>query len=178
MIRKIIQTPNQILNKTSDTITTDEIGTSELNQLITDMQDTLSHQPIGAGISAVQVGVTKRVFITKIKPFGSMSNSPYIGTTVFINPEIVKESKIQVIMEEGCLSIGKGNMFGEVERPKEVELKWLDQKGNIKQDKFDEFMARVILHEMDHLEGILFTSKVIGELETIEQVRAKRRKNS
>lgn len=152
----IIKAPNWKLNEKCVPV----LGFGEeTKELIQNLIDTLeaAKNPEGAGLSAPQIGVLNRVFVVK-KP---VKNTKNFTNLVLVNPVITKTSNETNIDWEGCLSID--NIYGQVERPKKVRLISYDEKGNIIKVDASGFLARVIQHEMDHLNGILFTSKVIGK---------------
>ena len=119
-----------------------------LRKLMDDMIETMHDAP-GVGISAIQVGVAKRVIVIDIAREGEPS-----APLRLVNPEIVWVSDEQVMAEEGCLSLP--DQFVELRRPGEVKLGQLDADGVEQEIDAEGLLARCILHEMDHLEGILF----------------------
>ena len=141
----LILSPNPILKKKS--ILVEKID-KELQLFLDDMLETMYHEE-GAGIAAVQVGVLKRIFILDInKNEEEQERNPIF----FINPEITKISEEESEYNEGCLSFpGARSMLA---RPKIVKIKYLDYDGNKQEMEADNFMARGILHENDHLNGI------------------------
>lgn len=145
-IRMVRQDGDEILRKKSKEVK--EI-TDKVRELIEDMKETMKEHG-GCGLAAVQVGVLKRIIIVSPK-----EEEMY----VFVNPKIVKMSKELVGEMEGCLSVD--GYRGKVERPKSIELEAFDE--NMKPIKLmaEDFFARIICHEVDHLEGILYTDKVI-----------------
>jgi len=125
--------------------------------LIGDMLETMYHAN-GVGLAAVQVGVLKRVVVIDVSEDG---DSPII----LINPEIVDKSGSQT-GDEGCLSVpGKS---GVVTRANHVKVKAFNEKMELFELEGDELLARAIQHEVDHLDGILYTSKVEGPIKTAE----------
>ncbi|MEK6734058.1 MAG: peptide deformylase [Pseudomonadota bacterium] len=138
-------TPNPILKMKSSPV---EKIDKELQSLLDDMLETMYYED-GAGIAAVQVGVLKRIFILDIdKREDKQLNNPIF----FINPEITFLSEEESTYNEGCLSFPGARAL--IPRPAIVKVKYLDYDGNAKESEFDEFMARGILHENDHLNGI------------------------
>ena len=126
-------------------------------QLIGDMLETMYHEN-GVGLAAVQVGVLKRVVVIDVSEEG---NSPII----LVNPEIIDKSGSQT-GDEGCLSVpGKS---GVVTRANHVKVKAFNEKMELFELEGDELLARAIQHEVDHLDGILYTSKVEGPIKTSE----------
>lgn len=120
----------------------------EIQELITDLTNVVKATN-GVGLSAVQIGVLSRVFVTN---FGTQLK-------VFINPEFLFKSQDEVILEEeGCLSIP--NVFAKVFRSANITIKYYDTDGNEQIETFEGDMSRIIQHEMDHLDGILFIDRL------------------
>ncbi len=125
---------------------------AKLKKLALDMAETMVEAK-GLGIAAPQVGVNARVCIVIL---GYNSKNPV--TLQMVNPEIVELSSENALDEEGCLSLPK--QFAKVERPKEIVVKFQDLKGVFKQLRLSDLDARVVLHEIDHLNGVLFIDLV------------------
>lgn len=123
-----------------------------LRKLVEDMNDTMVKAK-GVGIAAPQVGVDARVFLVVL---GADGKNPL--TIPMVNPEITWFSEEAEIEEEGCLSLPK--QFGKVERPVEVIVEFQDLKGSAKSLKLKKLDARVVQHELDHLNGVLFIDKL------------------
>ena len=127
-----------------------------LQRLAEDMLETMrdSH---GVGLAAPQVGLPIRLFVAEVPE--DMEDEPHAGESyVFVNPKIIKVGHEKVAREEGCLSIP--GIYGEVWRPEEVVVRAQDARGRSFRLRARGFLARVILHEYDHLEGILFVDRV------------------
>jgi len=156
---QIITVPNPVLTQKAKKVT--EFN-QNLKTLINDLKQTLNTSKVpGAGLACPQIGISKRIFIVKkffIDPAGTETHVDI----VFINPEIIAISKNTNLMFEGCLSIP--NTYGQVERAKKMTIKYQDEKGELKKIKADDYFARVIQHENDHINGVLFTSKVKGKI--------------
>ena len=135
----------------------------DLKLLIKDMYETMYHAS-GVGLAAPQIGNGIRLFIIDTSAFDNEefeSNSGFKTKSVkktFINPEIINESGDLKLFEEGCLSIP--NIRENINRKSEIKIKYQDENFNIHEDSFDGIVARVIQHEYDHLEGVLFTDKI------------------
>ncbi len=126
--------------------------TAHIQELIDDMFDTM-YDANGVGLAAPQVGVLRRIVVIDVT-----GEDPY----VLINPEII-ETQGEQETYEGCLSVpGK---IGVVKRPAYVKAKALDRNMEEFVIEGEELLARAICHELDHLDGIMYTSKVEGELE-------------
>lgn len=165
-IKPILKYPNPVLTTPCKKA---GIGKST-KQIIQNLKDSLDNaKPIGAGLAAPQIGVSSQVFIAR--KFLKDPNQELLRNNaenemhedfVFINPKIISFSEQKEIDWEGCLSIP--NTYGKIERSKKVKIKAQNEKGERIQITASGLFGRIIQHEMDHLNGILFTSKVIGEL--------------
>jgi len=113
--------------------------------LINKMKKVLSFTENGVGLSASQIGITKKVFV--IRPIIKDKE-----IKVFINPEIVEIGKTIALMTEGCLSYP--DFFVDIERPTKIKLKYYDEKFVERIEDFSDYIARIIQHEQDHLLGI------------------------
>ncbi|MDD2807777.1 MAG: peptide deformylase [Patescibacteria group bacterium] len=138
--------PEPILRSQAKTLTTEELRSQEIQQLILDMGQTMQ-QADGVGLAAPQVGKSISLAVINTED----------GNLVLINPKISYKSWRQELGEEGCLSIPK--VFGLVKRSIKIKITALDQTG--KKIKFTAtgMFARVIQHEIDHLNGVLFIDK-------------------
>ena len=143
--RNILKYPQdeQTLRKVSKPV---EMFDARLCELIDDLKNTMYHAK-GAGLSAIQVGVLKRVCVVD-------TGKRYLE---FINPKITKQSGVNKIKEEGCLSIP--DEWAEVIRPNKVTVEFFDRFGNKQTDTFIGYEAKAICHECDHLDGILFIDR-------------------
>ena len=142
-IRNVVTEGDEILRKRCR-----EVGevTDRIKMTLQDMLETMREQ-YGVGIAAPQVGIMRRMFIAEPEP----------GRVYYmINPEILEQSGSQ-IDDEGCLSVP--GMIGTVERPQKIKIQAMDLNGEIQVYEFEDFDARVMCHEYDHLEGILYIDK-------------------
>ena len=166
-IRNLRFENDEILRKRSREI---EVIDDRIRQLAEDMMDTM-HEYDGVGLAAPQVGILKRIIVIDLYE----KDTQY----VIINPEIISEKGEQCV-DEGCLSFP--NQFGKVKRPKEVVVTGLDINGKKIKIKAKDLLAQALSHEIDHLNGIVFTEKVLpGTLEVLtkeELKKAKERKNN
>ncbi len=142
---------DKILRKKANQVKDVDVKTIEL---ITGMFETMRNAS-GIGLAATQVGADKAIFVIDTSVVEGHENEKPI---VFINPIIVKRSDKKVFIEEGCLSIP--DIRAEVERPESINIKYYDTNLNEHSLKADDLMARVIQHEYDHLQGILFTDLI------------------
>ena len=144
MIREIVKYGSKVLRRKADPV--DEL-TPETKALMQDLFDTLDEAE-GVGLAAPQIGVSKRVIVVDVS--GQTPESPPIA---LINPTIVIGEGM-AIAEEGCLSIP--DLYGDVSRYTNVEVNALDRDGQPFKLKAEGFFARVLQHEIDHLDGKLF----------------------
>ncbi|MFZ2125020.1 MAG: peptide deformylase [Candidatus Saccharimonadales bacterium] len=156
-IKKIITLPDPRLRQKSEKIY--EI-TPEILQLVKDMTDVAldweNSRPheISAALSAVQIGDPKRVIIVR----SDLDNKESKDFTALINPQIVKYEGNVSSDYEGCLSVS--NVYGQVPRYEKVRVKAMDIDGTEVRFKVDGFLARVIQHEIDHTNGIVFIDHI------------------
>ena len=147
-LRKVVEIGDPILNKKCRPI---EKFDDKLATLIDDMFETM-YAANGVGLAGSQVGMLKRVVVIDVGD----------GPMELVNPEIVMTQGEQRV-SEGCLSVpGK---YGVCSRPAKVQVKAQDRNGKWQVFTGEDLKARCFCHEIDHLDGILFTSKVIGKLE-------------
>jgi len=132
--------------------------TPELRQLIADMGETM-YAAKGAGLAAPQVAVHQRVFVLDVNQLDDdgKKNQPH-RLRVFINPEILSSSDDDAPYVEGCLSIP--GVEAEVERPARVRVRYRDEHWTPHEEDAEGLLARVVQHELDHLEGILFVDRL------------------
>ncbi len=129
----------------------------ELDKLISDLFDTLYHSD-GIGLAAPQIGKSVRIFVIDGSPLGDDEPEMAGFRKVFINAHITGKSGELKPMTEGCLSIP--NLREEVNRENSVRIKYYDENWEAHDEVYEGYKARIIQHEYDHLDGILFTDKV------------------
>ncbi|MCQ2556278.1 MAG: peptide deformylase [Clostridia bacterium] len=142
-IREIVPHTDPFIRKKSKEV---KVFDEALCDLLDDMHETLTNR-VGAGLSAVQIGVLKRVFIIDL-------NGVYME---FVNPEIISTSG-EEFEKEGCLSVALP--FDYVKRPRTVTVRAYDRHGNKFTYTCENWTARCVCHETDHLDGILYIDKV------------------
>jgi peptide deformylase len=134
-----------------------EFGTPELENLLTDMRDTMRHLN-GAGLAAPQIGVGLRVVIFGIEENPRYPEAEPVPFTVLINPQLTPLGDLQDEAWEGCLSVP--GMRGLVPRYRELRYTGFDAAGNPIDRTVKDFHARVVQHEVDHLDGILYPRRI------------------
>jgi peptide deformylase len=158
-LREIVTLPEPVLRRKAKPITKFD---KELQTLIDDMIETMRDAP-GVGLAAPQVGVSERLAVIEYaededdedEGEGAEKTTKPKQLFVIINPEIVKASEEKVNGIEGCLSIP--GLLGEVERYEALQVKALNRYGKPVKLKVEGWMARIFQHEIDHLNGVLFT---------------------
>ncbi len=153
-LRHVVTKGDPILRKHCREVTevTDRIRTT-----MEDMLETMREE-MGVGIAGPQVGVMRRMFVAE----------PVPGKVYFmINPEITEREGSQT-GEEGCLSVP--GLVGTVERPQKIKMKALDLDGSEREYEFEDFDARVMCHEYDHLDGILYTDLATDVHDPLEDI--------
>ena len=144
-LREIVKLPDKRLRLVSKPIKRID---QEIRSLVDDLFETMYDAP-GIGLAAIQVGVPARVFTMDL----SKKEGPQ-EPRIFVNPEIVWKSEETATYEEGCLSIPE--YYGDVERPAQVKVKFLDLDGEPREIEADGLLATCLQHEIDHLNGVLF----------------------
>ena len=155
MILPIVAYGHSVLKNKAEDI---EKEYDDLGELIANMWETM-YNAQGVGLAAPQIGLSKRIFIVDTAQTLDENEDGEKGIKkVFINPIKLAEDGQFWTYEEGCLSIP--NIRGDVDRQDKVRIRYFDEDFNIHEEKFTGLNARVIQHEYDHLEGILFIDKI------------------
>ncbi len=146
-IKRILIYPEDCLKQVAKPVT---VFDDSIKALVQDLLDTMYDAP-GVGLAAPQIGVSLRVAVTDVdwRNEGASKNHQ-----VWINPEFLWKSEETEIKEEGCLSLPE--IYGDVERPRAVRLKWYDLDGQPHEADFEGFQAVALQHEFDHLDGKVF----------------------
>lgn len=170
----IITVPNKVLTTPAKPVGKID---KKIKQIIQQMKVDLVYKknPKGVGLAAAQIGVSLCIFITK-----PTETSP---VEVFINPQITWRSKDLAEIErpkstkpslrrerklEGCLSIP--NVWGYLKRPRIIKLSFMDENGKTKEKEFSGFLATIVQHETDHINGILFTQRVLEQKQKLYRI--------
>ena len=159
IIKEIIQIGNHVIRRKSRKLTDKEIKSSKTKTIIKNLVDSMRHYNL-IGISAPQINHNIRILVTEIRKTKNRNIKDLDDLKVFINPQIIFSSKEKVSGYEGCGSVADANLFGLVKRPKSIIIKAQDINGKWFDLKASGLLGRVIQHEYDHLDGILFIDKV------------------
>lgn len=156
-IRDIVYVGDDRLQQVAAPIT--EI-TPDLKQLATDMLETMRHHH-GVGLAGPQIGLMARIFVAEIPASHSKPPHPQSGVTyVLLNPNVIAHADTFVEGEENCISIS--GWRGRLRRPEWIEIQAVDLAGQSVHHKVDDLLARVFWHEIDHLNGRLYTDRITG----------------
>lgn len=156
-VRAILHVGNPLLRERSREITRDELASTETQQLIDDLVDTM-HAANGAGIAAPQIGELVRIATIEVTNNPRYPYKPPIPLTVVVNPVIEPLDDELVEINEGCLSVP--NMRGNVMRFVNVRVRYLDRDGGEHDEVWRGLSAGTFQHECDHLDGLLFLDRV------------------
>jgi len=175
MVRKIVQSKEPSLRQKSKPVAGID---KKVLDIIRDLKDTLAVQkePEGVGLAAPQIGKNVRIFVCDYKDFqrvvvnpkvleiGEIDKKPHSGMKTLRD----KASRGKKEILEGCLSLP--NYYGPLKRADKVTLKYLNEKGKEIEEAFEGFNAQIILHEIDHLEGVLFLDRLFEQKQPLYKV--------
>jgi len=180
MSSSIVQAGNPVLRQRAPDVKPEAIGTPEFQELIARMVDAMRKAP-GVGLAAPQLGVSLRVLVLEDRPELMASLSPMelaerdrrpVPLRVFVNPTLTPIGDERVTFFEGCLSVA--GFAGLTERFLQVEVSGLDEKGQPQTLRVKGWPARILQHEVDHLDGTLYIDRMFTRsFGTLEQVKAR-----
>jgi len=156
-LRTIVTLPDPVLKRKAHTVSKFD---KNLHTLLEDMVETMREAP-GVGLAAPQIGLSERVIVIEYferEEDEEVEDAPK-KVWAMVNPEIVKASEETLVGVEGCLSIP--GLVGEVERHAEVLVKGMNRHGKPMRVKAKGWLARIFQHEIDHLNGVLFTERAV-----------------
>jgi len=156
-VREVLRLGDPRLRQRSAAVPEALFGAAQLQALITDLRDTMAARD-GAGLAAPQIGVPLRVVTYGITANPRYPEAPPIPETVLINPVLTPLGEETQLGWEGCLSVP--GLRGQVERAERLQVVWRDPLGGHHQQQVNGFHARVVQHECDHLDGLLFVDRL------------------
>lgn len=159
---EIVNRDNPILRQKAQEVPISQITKPEIQKVISEMKIALASQEDGVAIAAPQISEPLRIFVVSGKILASQAPetpnaSKNISDLVFINPKIIKLSRKKDFMEEGCLSVRW--LYGRVKRSENATVEAYNEKGQKITRGASGLLAQIFQHEVDHLEGVLFTDK-------------------
>ena len=157
---KVLQYPNEFLEQVCEEVELPLSG--ELKSLARDMMDSVLADEKSAGLAAPQVGVLSRMCVVS-----DHGKNPLL----LVNPIILFKSPMTDVFPEGCLSIENGDTLYEVERSRVVKIEYYDARGKKKSLKVNDWFARLVQHELDHLDGVVINK--IGKQISLGEAREK-----
>ncbi len=152
---RVLRQPAKRITKVDDSI----------RQLAKEMLQTM-YSSHGIGLAAPQVAIHKQLIVIDCEP-----DNPANPPLILINPKITRFSQELCVVEEGCLSIP--GVYLDVTRPKIIEVSFKDEQGKPRKIQATDLLARVIQHEMDHLNGVMFVDRVDNDLALTEKLQEK-----
>ena len=153
-IYPIVAYGDPVLRKKAEDIGRDYAG---LDKLVADMFETMYHC-VGVGLAAPQIGLPIRLFVVDWSPYDDEDESLSDFKKVFINAKILESTGEPWKMNEGCLSIPR--LREDVLRPEQILIEYFDEKWKLQREAYSGLAARIIQHEYDHIEGVLFTDRI------------------
>lgn len=157
VILPVAQRGEDILRLKAARVADVEFNSDWLMQLASAMIATMLERS-GVGIAAPQVYISKRVIIVASRPNLRYPDAPEMDAVVMVNPEILEFSQAMTLGEEGCLSVP--NERGQVQRAQSIKVLYHTLTGEVMESTFEGFPARIVQHEIDHLNGILFVDRL------------------
>ncbi|USA55202.1 peptide deformylase [Acinetobacter sp. C32I] len=157
VILPVAQRGEEVLKIKAAAVANGEFNSEWLLQLASAMHATMLERN-GVGIAAPQVYISKRLIIVASRPNPRYPDAPEMDAVVMVNPEILAFSQESCLGEEGCLSVPDER--GQVERAQAIKVRYHTLQGEVIETAFEGFPARIVQHEVDHLDGILFVERL------------------
>jgi peptide deformylase len=160
---EIVQDGSIVLRTKAKEVSKSEFGGKELSALLSDMEKTLDGERDGVALAAPQVGHAKRIFIVRydrLLPPSHTEDAPVKDIGIYINPELLRVSRRKDEVDEGCLSV-RGT-YGKTMRHERATVKAQDENGAFFERGGGGVLAQAFQHEIDHLNGILFTDHAVN----------------
>jgi len=153
-MKRIVDRDHPALRVHAQEVEASLFGTRKLSKILKDMREALDNEEDGVALAAPQIGLPMRIFVVSMRAYSEEDKNQHL---VFINPRIIKRSKRENFMDEGCLSIRW--LYGEVRRSNNATVEAYDENGKRFTRGGGGILAQIFQHEVDHLDGILFTDK-------------------
>ncbi len=174
-MKTIVQKESPVLRSLAERVNVSDIATAKIQTLLQDLKQALDSQKDGVAIAAPQIAVPLRVFVVSGRAIQNTSkdadqSEKIYPDLIFINPEIVKLSRKRDVLEEGCLSVRY--LYGKVSRAEKATVKAYDENGKLFTRGATGLLAQIFQHEVDHLNGILFTDKATDIHEILPETQS------
>ena len=164
IIRQIAQLGQPVLREVAQEV--EQPAQPAIQSLIDDLLVTVADAN-GVGIAAPQVFVSLSLFIVASRPSARYPNAPDSGPIAMINPQLIWVSEEKEKGWEGCLSIP--GLRGVVQRHRRIGVRYLTREGEVREEEYANFLARVFQHEFDHLQGVVFLDRVESSRELVTE---------
>ncbi|HEY4502806.1 MAG TPA: peptide deformylase [Candidatus Paceibacterota bacterium] len=151
----IVQKDADVLRKTAREIPLSTIKSKKVQKIIKEMQEGIASRDDAVAIAAPQLGYSLRMFMVSKRVFAVEEKDLEAQDVVYINPTIIKRSRKKIEADEGCLSVDQ--WYGKTVRSEKVTIRAYNEKGSLVERGASGLLAQVFQHEVDHLNGILFT---------------------
>ena len=161
---KLVPQNHPALHTIAEEVPSEEISSPKIQKIIKDMKMVLHNCPRGVAIAAPQIGIPLRIFVVHDSTADNKDEDVRIPDMVAVNPKIIRTSKKTDEMEEGCLSIP--HRYGKTIRSTNVTLRAYDENGKEYERGSGGLLAHIFQHEIDHLDGILYTDHAHETWET------------
>ncbi len=161
VIKPPTQVGNPLIRKRCKAVKLSDITNETTRKIIRDLIDSMRHHDL-VGMAANQIGQNARIFVVEVRKSSHRKNDHAFKPEplrVFINPKIVYTSEKTKLDWEGCGSVAEAGLFGKVRRPNSVTVEAWNDKGEKFSIEAKGLLARIIQHEMDHLNGVVFVDK-------------------
>ena len=156
---EVIQLGNPVLRMIAEPVLDNDFGSGELKKMESILFERLEQEK-GLGLAAPQIGISKRALVFVMHQHPVHTHLPSIPFTVLFNPSFEPLSDLMEEEYEGCLSVGQ--LRGKVPRYKSIGYRGYDAEGNLIEKEVSDLHARVMQHELDHLEGVIFLDRIIN----------------
>ena len=153
-VLELYEYPHPILEQKAESVLKVD---ADVKKFLDDMLETM-YADKGVGLAAPQIGVSKRIVVIDAEQYEEDGEYKKGNPLYLINPEIVYKSEETILFCEGCLSVPKQN--AEVERHYKVKVRYLDYDGKEKEIEAEDYLAVILQHEIDHLDGILYIDRI------------------
>ncbi len=157
IIKEASQVGDPIIRAKAKPVT--KVTSTETKKIVKDLIDSMRYHNL-VGMAAPQIGISKRVFVTEIRATKLRKGRKLDSVRVFINPKITKLSKLKILDWEGCGSVAEAQLFSKVPRSKTIEVEAYNLEGKKFALVATDLLARIIQHETDHLNGVIFMDRI------------------